>query len=173
MSSNVPTDTRDEDCKAIVINVMKEQLQLIINPSDISVAHRVGLRKHQSPDRRNIVFKLCRRDLKYDILSACRQQRPKFFVNESLTPTRNKILSILRRAKNKHPSTIKSLRSYEGSITVYLSPKGRPTSQNQPLSQLRRVTVNTQRQLRGMLEEELQCSLEDLCSQWKGAARGD
>ena len=93
------------------------------------------------------MFKLCRRDLKYDILSACRQQKPTFFINESLTPTRNRVLYILRRAKQKYPLKIKSVRAYEGSVSAYLSPVGRETPGILPLSQLRRVTINTRRQL--------------------------
>ena len=173
VSGNIPAGTHNEDCKSIVVNMMQQQLKLNLSPNDISVAHRVGFRKPQGPDRRSIVFKLCRRDMKYEILSACRQQRPNFFVNESLTSTRNRVLYILRRAKKKYPSKIKSLRSFEGSVTVYLSPVNRPTSENLPLSQLRRLTINTRKQLVGMLEKELQSTLEDLGLKWEGAVPGE
>ena len=65
-----------------------------IKPSDISAPHRLGLKPAlQSEDRRGIIIvKRCRREVKYDLMKACK------YVNESLTPTRNAILSGLRQA---------------------------------------------------------------------------
>ena len=160
-SGEVPNCTPNENCKAIIVTMLQE-VKLNVNANDISVAHRIGHPRKQGPDRRNIFFKLCRRDLKYDILNACRQHRPKFYINESLTPNRNKILLILRRARKKHPTKIKSIRSYDGSISVYLSPIGRQTPADLPLSQLRRITVNTRRELDVLLERELQTTVEEL-----------
>ena len=101
MSSGVPPAATGENCKAIIIELLKQQVKLNIGPADISVAHRVRTKVRQGSDRRSIIFKLCRRELKYDILSACRQQIPNYYVNESLTPTRNKVLYVLRQTKKK------------------------------------------------------------------------
>ena len=47
-------------------------------------------RENQSSDKRDLIVKLCRRDL----ISACRrQQNPSIFINESLTPSRKTILN--------------------------------------------------------------------------------
>ena len=168
ISGKVPHETRDEDCKSVVVNMIKQDLKLNISINDLSVAHRVGHRRQQGPSQRNIMLKLCRRDIKYDILSACKQQRPAFYVNESLTPTRSKILFILRQAKKKYPTKIKSIRSYDGSITVYLPPVGRAAAEALPLSQLRKRIINTRKQLERLLEEELQTTIEALEVQWEG-----
>lgn len=56
----------------------------------ISTAYHLG-EKPVSPfvDKRSIIFNLCRRDIKRDILNACKELKPKLHVNESLTPTRS------------------------------------------------------------------------------------
>ena len=167
ISGDIPIGHRNENCKSIIVDMLRQGVNINVSANDISVAHRVGILRQQGPDRRGIMFKLCRRDLKYDILSACRQQKPKFFINESLTPTRNRILYILRRSKQKYPAKIRSIRSFEGSVTVYLSPLGRPLQGNVPLSQLRRVTINTRRQLERLLEAELQTNLQELGLPWE------
>ena len=114
ISGGVPPAATGETCKAIIIELLKQQVKLNIDPADISVANRVGTKIRQGPDRRSIIFKLCRRELKYHILSACRQQRPNYYVNESLTPTRSKVLYVFRQAKKKWSQTIKNLRTSDG-----------------------------------------------------------
>ena len=165
MSGNIPDGSRDEVCKSIVSNLLKEQVHVNIDPRDISIAHRVGNKRQLGPDKQNIIFKLCGRDLKYDIINACRQLQPNYYINESLTPTRSKVFYILRQAKNKY-SRIKSIRTIEGSISVFISPAVRETSNRVPLGQLRKFIVNTRRQLMMQLEEEKGSSLSELNVEW-------
>ena len=166
MSGGVPPAAAGENCKATVIELLKQQVKLNIDPADISVAHRVGTKVKQGPDRRNIIFKLCRRELKYDILSACRQQRPNYYVNESLTPTRNKVLYVLRQAKKKWPQKIRNLRTSDGSISVYFLPPAASSQERLPFSQMRRITINTRRQLEDFISVELKSSMEELSVKW-------
>ena len=166
MSGCIPPATIGENCKATVIELLKQQVKLNIDPVDISVAHRLGAKAKQGPDKRNIIFKLTRRELKYDILGACRQQRPSYYINESLTPTRNKMLFTLRQARKKFPHKIRNLRTSDGSISAYLSPSGAPSKERLPFSQLRRINVNTRRQLEDFLSAELGTSLDDLAVEW-------
>lgn len=166
VSGLIPEGSRDEDCKATVTDLLRQQVNINIDPRDISIAHRIGNKRQQGPDRRNIIFKLCRRDLKYDIINACRQQRPRFYINESLTPTRSKICFILRQIKKRYHQ-IKTIRTHEGSVAVYLLPTGRDSSERLPMSQLRKLTVNTHGQLVKLLEEELKTSLSDFNLDWR------
>ena len=63
-------------------------LKINVSSTDISTAHRVDKKtSNQQVDKRNIIMKLCRRGLKGDVLRACRQLKPDFYINESLTPT--------------------------------------------------------------------------------------
>lgn len=166
VSGGIPDGSRDENCKSIVTNLLKDGVKIHIDPRDISIAHRIGNKRQQGPDKRNIIFKLCRRELKADIIYACRQQRPQFYINECLTPTRNKILYILRKVKKKY-SQIKSVRTHDGSVYVYLPPAGRDGSVQLPLSQLRKLNVNSYRQLMKLLQEELRTNLEEFDVEWR------
>ena len=66
--NSIPTAQPNENCNLIVRSLIKEQTRLIIKEEDISTAHRIGRRPDNvQQDRRSIIFKLCRRDLKRDI----------------------------------------------------------------------------------------------------------
>jgi len=163
MSGNVPPVLPGEDCKKIVIDLLKNGCNLIIGPQDISVAHRVGSKpKRQGPDLRKIMFKLVRRDLKTDILGACKSSRPDFFINESLTPIRDKIFFILRKATKKYPRIIHHCKTFDGNVTVFLQSVGPMRG----ISRLQKVTVNTRRKLTEFLTTKLKSSYEDLEVVW-------
>ena len=120
----VPEVSNGEDCKQLIQRMFRDHARLNINVSDISIAHRLG-KVTRGPDKRNIIFKLCRRDLVQDIFAACKSQKPAFFVNTSLTPLRNKILYALRLLKRKFPTIVKGCRStISGEVTVFVAPTG-------------------------------------------------
>ena len=167
MSGAPSVSAQNENCKSMVIELLKQHVKLKIDSTDISVAHRVGAKPNQGPDKRNIVFKLCRRELKYDILSACRQQRPPFYINESLTPTRAKILYALRQLKRKFPLRLRYLRTTDGTVYAFLAPTGSSTTGPHPISRLRRVTVNSRKQLDVFLEAKFNVTLDDLGVGWE------
>ena len=98
--------------------IIKNKLNFELSASDISTAHRLGRKPlNQTSDKRNIVLKLCRRDVKRDLISASFGQRnPTLYVNESLTAPRRKILYCLRQMKKAHPNLISGCSSYEGKI---------------------------------------------------------
>ena len=123
--NGVPEGNNDENCKAVVCHLVKNQLKLNLNPEDISTAHRLGRKPgYQRPDKRNIIVKLCRRDLKQDLIRASRTQvAPRnLYVNESLTPIRKKILFHLRQMKRAHPDIVSGCSSVEGRIYAYTKP---------------------------------------------------
>lgn len=170
ISGEVPNHTIGENCREIVRDLLKNETNLNVDAGDISIAHRIGAKlKKQGPDQRSIMFKLVRRDLKSDILHACRTNKPKFFVNESLTPIRNRILYALRRAKKKFPSHIHHCRSFDGNVTVFMHSTERssysPNDTNQS-SKLRKLIVNTRKRLEDFLNNELSSSLEGISVEW-------
>ena len=121
ISGDIPPAKENENCATIVSELVREQLSLNLKREDISTAHRIGRKPLPGKvDKRGIIFKLCRRDIKRDILFACREQKPKYYINEHLTPIRNTILYALRKAKAKHPVKVSSCRSVDGNVTVYL-----------------------------------------------------
>ena len=60
----IPLGNKDENSAAIVCKVVKDHLNIVVNPQDLSVAHRLGARPtSQSPDKRKIIAKFCRRSV--------------------------------------------------------------------------------------------------------------
>ena len=117
-----PPASHAEDCKFIVREQIREHLRLELAIEDISMAHRIGVKpKIQGEDKRYIMFKLCNRDVKQNILKSCKIVKPKkFFINETFTPLRNTILYVMRQAKNKHRIVINSCNSSDGSVAAWL-----------------------------------------------------
>ena len=170
----VPMETSGEDCRRVVIDLFRDNLRLNIQPNDISTAHRIGRinSSNRNSQKRNIIIKLCRRDLTAEIYSACRQLKPKFFINDSLTPTRSKICFMLRQLKKKFPSKIKAVRSIRGEPMVSVPKEGeritRQSSANSSStrSETRPVTITTRLQLETFVREHLGKTLQDVSLPW-------
>ena len=124
MAGAIPPASHAEDCKFIVQEQILEHLRLELAIEDISIAHRIGVKPTiQGEDKHNIMFKLCNRDEKQNILKSCKVVKSKkFYIIKSLTPLRNTILYVMRQAKKKHPSVIYSCNSSDGSVVAWLQP---------------------------------------------------
>ena len=111
----------NENCAEIVRKVLQENLHIEVKREDISVSHRLGRKSTaQGPDKRSITAKFCRRDLKREILIAARVQKPReCYVNESLTPLRQKIAAALRRAKKLPDSNVTGHLTIDGRIFAW------------------------------------------------------
>ena len=128
---------------SIVCELVKHKLKIIISPGDISTAHRLGKKPaNQQPNKRNLIVKVCRRDLKRDILTACRSLKPRLFVNESLTPMRNSIMYVLRHAKRK-PNRLVGCSSLDGRVFAWI----KKDDDAGPHERNLRVPINTQMKL--------------------------
>ena len=160
----VPTAEVGENCQQIFCDLIKDKLHVNVGRSDISTAHRVGKKPvNQQPDKRNIIAKLCRRDLKMDILNACRQLKPNIYINESLTPLRSSIMYVLRMAKKRYPSKISGYNSKEGSVQVWLKP---PNSSAPGARNIRKV-INTRLALENFCNETLEVPRTTFVEEWR------
>ena len=66
-------------------------------------------------------MKLCRRDLKSSLLDACRSNKPSnFFVNESLTPVRSKVMYALRKMKRTPDSRVTGTSTRDGRVFAWV-----------------------------------------------------
>ena len=139
----VPNWKRDENCVDVICKLIPDKLgaDLTVTPADISVAHRLGPKPRTSqPDRRSIIARFCRRSLKYSILNKSRKDKPReLYVNESLTPTRLKIVKSLKKAKQDHPSIVSGFQTIDGSIYAWIKPPN-PEAEGARCS---RTTINT------------------------------
>ena len=120
----LPQVSQDENCPLLVQKIVSENLGLVISPQDISVSHRIGApARTQRPDQRKIIVKFCRRDTKSEVLRAARRVKPSdIYLNESLTPQRQIILSGLRKAKRDLPNIVSGATSIEGSVYAWVKP---------------------------------------------------
>lgn len=139
----VPIVESGEICSNIVSDLVKNKLRINLNPSDISTAHRAGPKpsSQRGSDRRSIMVKLCRRELKQELLVACRNLKPNIFINESLTPTRKTIMYVLRQMKRQCPTKVSGCSSHEGRVFVWLQNEVTPDGRN------RRILVNSRLKL--------------------------
>lgn len=162
---SIPPCTRDEVCSQLVLQHIRDKLKVNMAPSDISVAHRIGKKPQtQKTDNRNIILKLCRRDLKKDLLDACRKFKPKdFFINESLTPARKTISYVLRQAKKRFPDIVNGCSTREGKVYVWVKhPNSTTTSGNTNT----KIPINTHTVLQEFCCRTLGVPLNSFIDSW-------
>ena len=157
--NKIPASNVGENCTEIVRQIVKNELKIEISPTDISTSHRLGRKPSaQGQDRRNIVVKLCRRDLKRDLITASKKQgrTTGLFINESLTPTRQKLLYALRQIKRSHPDKINGCTSIEGRIYAYTKSPN-PSSSNRDMRHL----ITSSESLQKFCDEYIKLPLEN------------
>ena len=118
----VPDATVGENCSYIASQIVKNHLKVNLTTQEISTAHRIGPKPTgASVDRRNIIFKLCRRDSKREIITTQRRVKPQgIFINENLTPMRNIIMYCLRKMRRSPNSRVTGCTSYEGKVYAWV-----------------------------------------------------
>ena len=157
----IPECKEAENTVAVVCGLVREKLKISMSSSDISTSHRLGKKPiSQKPDRRKIVVKLCRRDLKRDLLYACRQVRPNFYVNENLTPIRNTIMFALRKMKHLHRDVVDGVSTMDGRVFAWIKPEDSAGSSNI------KVPVNTYTELKEFTQKYFSEDLERYLQHW-------
>lgn len=122
--SSIPSAQTGEICSNSLVNLLRDKIKINISPNEISVVHRLGAKPAaQTDDKRPIIAKFCRRDLKKEVLMTARRARePNFFVNESLTPGRKIIFNTLRSMRRDSPDLLKGVTTYDGKVYAYTKP---------------------------------------------------
>ena len=123
----LPVCTEGEDCIDHVCRIIPDKLgsSMAISPADISIAHRIGPKPEGRVDRRNIIVRFCRRKTKYEILNKIKKMKPKpegLYISESLTPTKQKIMRVLRSAKKEFGDKVSGYNTSDGTVYVWLLP---------------------------------------------------
>lgn len=84
----------------MMCGLITNKLNIVIHTSDICTYHRLGKQPiSRGLDRRNLIVKLWRGDLKKNLMSASRELRPNIFISETLAPLRDTILYFPREKK--------------------------------------------------------------------------
>ena len=162
--NSLPVVIPDERGPELVCSLLKDKLNLVIAPTDISVAHRLGEKKaSQGPDRRPLIVKFCRRNTKNDVVVAARKGKsPNFFINESLTPLRQSIAFVLRKARREFPTIISGASTIDGKNYVWLHPPS-PANVN---AKCTRHLIATHDRLVDLCEKTLGKPLNHFISNW-------
>ena len=158
----IPQFKTGENCRDIVCNLAKDKLNLQIAHTDVSTSHRLGKKpEDQRVDKRNIIVKLCRRDLKRDLINACKEKKPDLFINENLTPLRNTIMYALRKIKGKFPNIVTGSASFEGRVFVWIK---KPPLPSDPAGTERksRIPINTKFKLEDFCNKFLNTPLDTI-----------
>ena len=111
-------------------------------------------------DRRNIIVKLLRRDLKSEIFLACKAKKPKFYANESLTPVRNSIMFALRKIRRSgNEGLIKGIFSTNGRVFAWIKPE-------QNSDRTVKILINCRERLEKFCVENVGKPLNDFDVRW-------
>ena len=159
--NSLPPIQNNEICSQIVISMVKDVLKVNISPADISTAHRLNSRKNAN--QKDVIVKFCRRNIKTDILTACRRVKPaNFFINEFLTPQRQTIAFVLRKAKKELPNIVSGSTTFEGRNFVWV----KPPNPSAPGAKDSRVAINSYSRLVEFCTKTLQKPLTHFISEW-------
>ena len=116
--------------------------------------------KTQRPDTRPIIAKFCQRSTKNDILDASRKMKvPQLFINESLTPIRQTVAYVLRKAKKEFPNKVSGTSTRDGRVFVWLNP---PSAEARPIKR----AINTRHELEDFCQRTLQKNLTHFINEW-------
>ena len=168
--TDIPPPTAGEICSNIIRDVVKKKLKIVLQPSDISVAHCSGKKPtNQAQDRRGIHVKFCRRDTKREIMMAKKDNsdpQHTLFANECLTPKRRTILYALRQMKKKFPALVKGCTTQDGRVYAFTPSASSSNSASATFHRDRKHLVNSHDSLVTFCREFVKLPLENFLDSW-------
>ena len=154
----VPPPTATEKCSETVVEVLKRKLDVNISKEEISIAHRHG------KEKKSIIVKFCRRSNKIDIVSSAKTVRPaNLYISECLTPQRETIAYVLRRAKREFPDIVAGSSTQEGKNVVWV----KPPNPDAPGARNLKVNVSTYSRLQDFCSRTLEKPVTYFVKEWK------
>ena len=139
------------------VQLLRQHVQYELSPEKIVSVYRLGARPQgQTPDKRSFILKLKDEDTKRDLLSAFRAVKPTdLYGNDDLTPTRARLLYLLRQAKKKTNGKMVACGSINGIVYAFIKPPS-SSARNQ------KVYVKDMASLESLCERVLGISLSAL-----------
>ena len=154
----VPSTSTNEECSEIIRETLRTKLNVNMPKENISIAHRHG------KDKKNIIVKFCQRSSKLDILSSVKSVRPpNLFISESLTPQRQTIAYVLRKAKRDFPDIVAGSCTIEGRNFVWV----KPPNPHAPGAKNLKVNVSTYTRLQDFCSRSLDKPVTHFVKEWK------
>ena len=162
--SSIPPPSNHENCSLIIQKLLKDNLNIEIQPNEISVAHRLGNKgDSQQAHKRSLIVKFCRRSSKVDVISSARRKKvDNFYVNESLTPISQTISYVLRKAKREHPEKISGSTTFDGRNFVWVNPPN-PTARG---AKAVRHSITTYERLANFCTRVLEQPVTHFINEW-------
>ena len=160
----IPAFKENENLNDTICGLIRRELSVNLKPEEISAVHRMGGKSSsQKTDRRPIILKLCKISTKSDLILSARAKKSKeLFLNEFLTPQRQTISYVLRRARREFPHLISGSTTIDGRNFVWIK-----NPSNAPGARDGRRCINNQSQLCDFCENVLNKPLTHFISEWK------
>ena len=101
--------------------MLNKELKLNLTSSDISSAHKLGPKPFgPGQDSRKMIVKLCRRDVKRNIMAAARKEKVRgLYVNDCLTPLKRSLHFSARKMMKRHKNVIRGCTTIEGRVILF------------------------------------------------------
>ena len=158
---NTPTVQIGENLKSISEDFLKRTLKINLPENSIQRAARIGKKptNSTSADRRSIILTLSSHELVQDTIRTAKTVKPQnVYLNENLTPTKHKIMQILRKSRRIYGNKISGCSSRHGRVSVWLKPPHPHVEGAQNL----RMNINSYGELTDFCTRVLEVSLESL-----------
>ena len=137
----------------------------------MSISHRLQAKRSNAQAMKppNIYVKLCRRDLKQELIRASKNQpkesTDRIFLNESLTKQRSAVLQTLLKIKKNH-SVVKGVTSMDGDVFAYTPADSASASRDANRPKDKKHKINTRCDLQKFCTTYVSKPLEDFLEVW-------
>ena len=113
-----------EDCKSLVVRLLRDELQYSASTEKLVTAHRLpNPPSAGNQDKIHSVVKFCNHLDKKDVISAAKSVKPaNLYFTENLTPQRQTIAYVLSKARKEFPSVAAGSCTQNGENYVWLKP---------------------------------------------------
>lgn len=161
---NLPPVSQGEIPVNVAQSIILNKCKLNLQPSDVVSAFRLGVKpRTQGPDRRSLLVNFSNTEAKRNVMRAVKSERPEnLFFRESLTPSRNSIFYVLRRAKRQFPNIVAGCSTFDGSVFAWVKPPnaGAPGAKNG------KIKINTFRKLEKFCGDTLNATIPSFVENW-------
>ena len=161
---NIPVAQPGENSSSVVRNILKDKLSINVSPVDIIKSFRIGKNSPHANIVRNFHVKLSKQQLKNDSIATSRSVKPdQLFFNGSLSPIRNSIMYVLRKAKKDFPNIVSGCNSIYGSVYAWI----KSPNHGAPGARDSKMRINDHNKLEYFCTEIIGSSVEIYILEWQ------
>jgi len=114
----------DANLNTVVRDLITNKLKINLGQDDVTECRKIGKKPESSTSSTQCIsFTVSNTKRKSEIMRACKKEKPPFYVNEHLTPTRSTIMYVLRKYIKQQEKNSISVKSFDGNVTVFILDK--------------------------------------------------